>query len=148
MPRFPADAKVTPSSSYVKSRTRGEDTRPERFLRCAVWHRGLRYRIHGAIAGRPDLYFSREKVAIFCDGDFWHGRDWKTRRRKVAAGANSTYWIAKIEGNIRRDRVVTRRLTAEGWVVLRFWETDIMGDVELAAGKVESVVRSRRESTA
>ena len=67
-------------------------------------------------------------MAVFCDGDFWHGRDWETRRQKLSRGTNSEYWLAKVQRNIERDQQNTRQLQAMGWTVLRFWESQIRSD--------------------
>lgn len=82
------------------------------------------------LAGEPDLAFRGPRIAIFCDGDFWHGRNWERRKAKLSAGNNSSYWIAKIERNMERDRIHTVRLERAGWHVIRFWEGDLRSDVE------------------
>lgn len=107
---------------------------------------GLRsYRVDPAnVAGRPDVVFSRERVAVFCDGDFWHGRNLETRIAKLEKGHNAPYWIEKICGNVARDRRVTLQLETEGWTVLRFWETDVKKDASSIAEVVASTVRERR----
>src|ERR1041385_80959 len=134
VPRFDGRIPNSRASSYAKQRTPRHDTAPERMLRCVLWWRGSRYRLHRRdLPGKPDIIFARSRVVVFCDGDFWHGKDWPQRRRKLARGANSDYWIAKISGNMKRDKATTRRLTQNGWLVLRFWESDISGDVERVA---------------
>jgi DNA mismatch endonuclease (patch repair protein) len=80
------------------------------------------------LPGRPDVVFSGARLAVFCDGDFWHGRDWASRRQKLGQGTNSAYWLAKIQRNMERDRQNTRRLQEMGWTVLRFWESQIRSD--------------------
>ena len=97
-------------------------------LRKALWARGLRYRINVRLPGKPDLVFPGSQVAVFVDGDFWHGRSWEQRKAKLAEGSNPTYWTAKIGYNIEHDRDVTATLRQNGWTVLRFWETDIRTD--------------------
>lgn len=80
--------------------------------------------------GKPDIVFKGKKVAIFCDGDFWHGRDWEKKKEKLKKGENASYWIAKIERNIERDQMQTRELEKAGWKVLRFWESEIKNNLE------------------
>lgn len=140
-PSFQGRQPASAVSSGIKKRVRAKDTTPELLLRRAVWGQGLRYRLHGRdLPGRPDLVFTRARVAVFCDGDFWHGRDWAQRRRRLRAGANASYWLDKIRSNRARDRRVNRALTALGWVVLRFWETDIKADPERYARQVARAV--------
>jgi len=112
------------------SKIRGKDTKVEILFRKAlsaeVYPKGYRYRIHyRKIIGSPDVVFVKRKIAIFIDGDFWHGRGYgkngKTMRKK--------FWRDKIESNRLRDRKVNRQLKREGWTVLRFWESDVKKDV-------------------
>jgi DNA mismatch endonuclease (patch repair protein) len=148
VPRFTGSAS-SERASRVKQRTPGRDTIPEVLLRRALWACGLRYRKDlRSLSGRPDIVFTRARVVVFCDGDFWHGKDWPTRKRKLLRGSNGTYWIAKIESNIRRDRRTTLTLRAEGWVVLRFWESAIKSDVALIAALVVRTVRQHRARAA
>ena len=85
--------------------------------------------------------FVRARVVVFCDGDFWHGRDLDARVGRLARGHNAPYWIAKIEANVRRDRHTDRALTESGWTVLRFWERDILRRVDEIADGVATAVR-------
>lgn len=117
-------------------------------LRKELWRRGLRFRLHASdLPGKPDIVFRRARVAVFCDGDFWHGRRFRERLEKLARGSNAAYWTAKIAANVARDRRNTRSLRAAGWMVVRVWETDILRDVTRAAGRVEGAFargKSRR----
>ena len=78
------------------------------------------------LPGRPDLVFPTHLVVIFCDGDFWHGRNLEDRLTKLGRGHNSVYWVEKVRRNVDRDRAQTRMLQQAGWTVLRFWETDVL----------------------
>jgi DNA mismatch endonuclease (patch repair protein) len=119
------------------------NTRCEVVLRQELWRRGLRYRVHYVdLPGCPDIVFPRQHVAIFCDGDFWHGRDLEKRLEKLARGHNAPYWIAKIQRNVARDQLSTERLKVLSWTVLRLWETEILSDPVAAADRVVDVVRS------
>jgi len=93
--------------------------------------------------GKPDIVFPSAKVAVFCDGDFWHGRDWPSLETALKGGANGGYWTAKIAANRSRDRWVTAELEAKGWRVLREWEGDIRKDPDIIARRIHAVVRSR-----
>ena len=119
---------------------RSKGTRPERLLARELWHRGYRYRknVRG-LPGTPDICFKSRKVAVFVDGDFWHGRDWDHAKQRIKS--NRAYWYAKIERNILRDRRDTQRLAAMGWTVLRFWEGDVLHDLPACVAMVEEVLR-------
>ena len=118
-------------------------TKPELVLAKAMWALGLRYRKNsGSIFGKPDFSFKKYKVAVFVDGEFWHGKDWE--RKKAEIKGNREFWITKIERNIRRDMEVTGRLKAEGWTVLRFWSNDVVKDTTSCAEKVKEIIRARR----
>lgn len=86
------------------------------------------------------MVFPREKVAVFADGDFWHGRNLAQRLARLAKGHNSEYWIRKLQSNIARDRRVRRQLNALGWRVIRVWESDIHSKVERVANRIVRVV--------
>jgi DNA mismatch endonuclease (patch repair protein) len=119
------------------------DTRCELVLRRTLWAMGLRYRkLLRGIAGRPDIVFPRQRLVVFCDGGFWHGRDLDSRLALLARGHNASYRIEKIPTNVRRDRAISDRLGAEGWQVVRLWETDILPDPEAAAAVVAARLRA------
>jgi len=123
---------------------RGRDTRPERLLRSELSRQGIRYRLQPKdVIGRPDLVFRRAKVAVFCDGDFWHGRNWDASPGHPEFKSRREFWIPKIESNIRRDILVNAALTREGWLVLRIWESELEDDVVSAAGRVKAAIRAR-----
>ena len=114
-----------------------QDTKPEMMLRKALWARGARYRLHASnLPGRPDIVFGGRRVAVFCDGDFWHGRNWDCRRERLEGGANADYWIPKIQANMVRDREQTAELEAQGWTVLRYWEGEIRDNCQAIAGAI------------
>lgn len=103
----------------------------------------MRYRLGGqGLVGRPDLVFRRARIAVFCDGDYWHGRDLEARVAKLEAGHNATYWVTKIRGNVDRDRRVTAALEADGWLVLRYWESDIHRRAGPIAREIAACVRA------
>lgn len=98
---------------------KSKGTKPELLLAKSMWQLGLRYRKNNkTVFGKPDFSFKKYKVAVFVDGEFWHGKDWEIRKADIKS--NREFWIAKIERNIQRDEEVTGRLKAEGWTVFRF----------------------------
>ncbi len=110
---------------------------------------GLRFRKNAReLPGKPDVVFPTEKIAVFCDGDFWHGRNWEEREARLKKGANAPYWLAKIRANMERDLQKTEALTGLGWEVLRLWETDILADPEREARKVIKLIIARRKQNA
>lgn len=122
---------------------KSKGTKPELALAKAMWALGLRYRKNsGSIFGKPDFSFKKYKVAVFVDGEFWHGKDWEQRKAEIKG--NREFWIAKIERNIRRDMEVTGRLKAEGWTVLRFWSNDVVKNAGCHAEKVRQAVREKQ----
>ena len=125
--------------SRLMSRVRSKDTGIELAVRRAVHARGLRYRKNvPTLPGTPDLVFSGPKVAVFVDGDFWHGWEFASKRHKLPS-----YWVDKIEANRQRDVRNTAELRELGWLVLRFWGHEVLEDVELVADRIEESVRSR-----
>lgn len=145
MARYAGLTSASPrATAAARGSSRKRDTRPELALRRAVFARGLRYRcVMDDLPGRPDLVFRRVRVVVFCDGDFWHGRDLATRLEKLAHGHNAPYWVAKIEGNVARDRRTNAELEAAGWKVLRYWERDIRENAERIADEITAIVRNR-----
>ena len=116
---------------------RSKDTKAEVLLRKALWKKGLRYRKnYAALPGKPDIALTRQKIAIFVDGDFWHARGHQDCPGEQVA-SNRDYWKKKLARNVERDRDVTDALTEEGWLVLRFWETDIKKDLAGCLKQIE-----------
>ena len=145
--KAPSFRKLRASSSRASralAGNRATDTKCERLLRSELWRLGLRFRKNvGSLPGKPDVVFRRERVAVFCDGDFWHGRNWESRRRKLRRGSNSEYWIAKIQSNIDRDRSYDRKLEQLSWRVVRVWESQILADPVKHARRVQRIVLRR-----
>jgi DNA mismatch endonuclease (patch repair protein) len=125
-PSFKGFTAASEASATSKRKNRSTCTLHEAQLRSLLWRRGLRFRKNvRSLEGKPDIVFIRQRVAVFCDGDFWHGRKWKQLLQKLSAGHNSQYWVKKIQTNRERDKRTNAILRRSGWLVLRFWETDI-----------------------
>jgi DNA mismatch endonuclease, patch repair protein len=137
-PSFKGRKPASPRASKAAlGASRKTDSRCEVRFRSLLWRAGARFRKNVPhLPGKPDIVFAGSRLVVFCDGDFWHGRDWEARRRKLARGANPGYWIPKIERNIARDSEDTAQLEALGWRVLRFWESDIHRDAEALTREV------------
>ena len=109
------------------SRIRSQDTSIELRLRKALWEKGYRYRKnYKALPGSPDIALTKYKIAIFCDSEFFHGKDWDVLKPRLEKGKNPEYWLKKIERNRSRDWETDRRLLFLGWTVIHFWGKDIL----------------------
>ena len=147
-PRAPTFLGLQATSAAARNAARGSskkvNTRCELLLQHAVDQLGLRYAAaREDLPGRPDLVFPQARVVVFCDGDFWHGRNLRQRLKRLAGGNNAPYWTAKIKANVARDKRQTRALHEAGWDVLRFWESRIRADPDGAASAIERLVRGR-----
>lgn len=146
-PSFKGFKPASEAASRAKRANRKRDSRHEIALRRELWKIGLRYRKYVAtLPGKPDLVFSGARVVVFCDGDYWHGRDWEQLRGTLERRHNADYWIAKIARNRERDQEHATRLTGDGWLVLRFWETDILRDPQAIAQQISQMVAERKAS--
>ena len=122
--------------SYNMRRVKNKDSAIELALRKELWSRGLHYRKNvKSVYGKPDIAFIGKKIAVFCDSEFWHGYDWKERKKDFKS--HQEFWIPKIERNIERDREVTERLESEGWTALRFWGKQIKKNVSVCADIIQ-----------
>ena len=147
-PSFEGCRAVSLVTSQTKRANRYRDTSHELLLRRELWRLGLRYRKHAKhLPGKPDILFANAKVAIFCDGDFWHGRSWSRLKRKLKNGSNPDYWIKKIASKRKRDNLCTKALKRFGWHVLRVWETDIRKDPTGVAQIIAHCVKKRSQNS-
>jgi len=125
--------------SYNMSKIRGKNTKIELILRRALWSKGYRYRLHCTnIPGKPDIVFKSKKIAIFCDSAFWHGKNYEETISRIKT--NREYWANKLKRNIERDKEVNEELKRRGWVVLRFWEDEIKGDLDRVVKEIEKAL--------
>ena len=121
---------------------KSKDTEIEIILRKELWSRGYRYRKnYKKLIGKPDIALTKYKIAIFCDSEFWHGKNYHESTDRI--GTNAEYWKQKILRNIERDRQVTEQLTLDGWTVLRFWEKDIRKDRENCVQTILNAIEKR-----
>lgn len=128
-PRF--SGTVSEKSHKNMSRIKGKDTKIEVLLRKALWAKGYRYRKnYKSLPGRPDIVLVKQRIAIFCDSEFFHGKNWIDLKPKLERGMNSDYWVEKIERNIERDREKDLRLNALGWSVIHFWGKEIEDNLD------------------
>ena len=122
--------------SQLMRRIKSTDTEPEKILRKALRAKGFRFRVcPPRLEGKPDIVFPKDKVAVFVDGDFWHGNQWQKRGLSALEDqfrhtTAKEYWLKKIRGNMRRDCTITAKLLADGWTVIRFWESEVTKNLE------------------
>ena len=120
---------------------RSKDTSIELALRKALWHKGYRYRKnYKDLPGKPDIVLTRQKVVIFCDSEFFHGKDWEVKKPKLQNSKNADYWIPKIERNMKRDLENDKRLLFLGWTVIHFWGQDILKKTDECVRVIEEAI--------
>ncbi len=136
-----ADKFTKKQRSLIMSHIRSRNTKLEinflRLLSAKLYPQGFRYKKHyKLLPGKPDVVFIRQKLAIFIDGDFWHGYNLK----KLGKSVPRKYWLAKIKRNMQRDKKTNFMLRKNGWTVLRFWEHQIKKDPKKAIMKIEKTL--------
>ncbi len=125
------------------SRIKGKNTSIEMLLSRALWHRGLRFRKNSShVYGHPDISVKKYRIAIFCDGDFWHGYDWENRKSGIKS--NTGYWIPKIERNMQKDIETNHVLESMGWTVIRVWEHEIRKNLPDIADMIMRIIAEKK----
>lgn len=120
---------------------KSQDTSIEIKLRKLLWKQGYRYRKnYKLLPGKPDIAITKYKIAIFCDSEFFHGKDWEVMKPRIERGNNSAYWLKKIERNMERDDEVNKQLLFMGWTVVRFWGKDIVKNSEDCLKVIEDLI--------
>lgn len=120
---------------------RAKDTEIEVILRRALWKKGYRYcKNYCKLPGKPDIVLTKYKIAIFCDGEFFHGKDWNMLKAKLEKSNNSKFWIDKISRNIERDEEINKKLIYGGWTVIRFWGKEIKNHTDECVKVVEEAI--------
>ncbi|MBS1682541.1 MAG: very short patch repair endonuclease [Bacteroidetes bacterium] len=133
---------TTTSRSKRMGKIKSVDTKPEILLRKALWAKGYRYRVHPkSIFGKPDILIRKYKLAIFVDGEFWHGYDWIDKKKKIKSNRN--FWIPKIERNMQRDEEVNTRLDELGFTVIRLWAKWIEKDIADCVKTIEAYAHTK-----
>ena len=118
-----------------------KDTKIELALRKALWNKGYRYRKnYAALPGKPDIALTKYKIAVFCDSDFFHGKDWEILRPQLERGNNGEFWVEKISRNRERDDEINKALLFRGWTVIRFWGKDILKNTDECVRVIEEAV--------
>ena len=124
--------------SFIMSRIKSKNTKPEIKIRRALHERGIRYRIHDkSVMGKPDISIKRSKVAVFLDGCFWHG----CKKCYRVPKSNRSYWTDKMRKNQQRRENVRSKLISDGWKVLEYWEHEINKNPLFIARDIERFAR-------
>lgn len=127
------------------SHIKATDTKIEVLLRKHLWKKGIRYRKNYALLpGKPDIVISKYRIAIFCDSEFFHGKDWGHLKERLKSSINSVYWLKKIQRNIDRDTEITKQLHSLGWTVIRFWGKDIIQNPEECVQTIEDAILEQK----
>ena len=127
--------------SQTMKKIRSNDTSIELKLRKALWHKGYRYRKNcKSLPGSPDIALTKYKIAIFCDSEFFHGKDWEALKLRLEKGNNPEYWIKKIERNRNRDWENDKKLLLLGYTVIHFWGKDIKQHTEECLQVIEEAI--------
>lgn len=138
MKNLPRDKEVI---SKNMRHIRSKDTSIEVKLRKELWHKGYRYRKnYKKLPGSPDIVLTKYKIAIFCDSEFFHGKDWEVLKARLEKGSNPDYWIKKIERNRDRDMENDKKLLFLGWTVIHFWGKDILRNTEECIRVIEETI--------
>ena len=124
---------------------KNKKTKIEELLAKSLWKKGYRYRRNNkAVFGKPDFTFRKYKIAIFCDSEYFHGKDWEIQKHRIKT--NTDFWHNKIESNIERDRKVNTTLLKSGWKVIRFWGQDIKKNTDLCIHVIETAIEEREHA--
>lgn len=133
----PSKEQVHKAMSHVHSK----NTDIEIKLQKALWNKGYHYRKnYKMLPGKPDIVLTKYKIAIFCDSEFWHGKDWEVLMPQLQRGNNPDFWINKIQKNQIRDDEVNKKLLFLGWTVIRFWGKDILKRTDECVRVIEETV--------
>ena len=139
------ESKVLNRRSNNMSRIRSKDTSIELILRKALWKQGIRYRKnYKKLPGSPDIAITKYKIAIFCDSEFFHGKDWEKLKLRLENGQNCTFWIKKIMRNMERDSENEKALNFQDWMVLRFWGEDIKRHTDECVKAVQEAISEQK----
>ncbi|MHA8109942.1 very short patch repair endonuclease [Lactobacillaceae bacterium Melli_B4] len=137
--KFKTNNATSKRMANVKS-TRGEI---ENIIALRLWHDGIRYRRnYKKLPGKPDIAITKYKIAVFADGEFWHGYRWEHYKKHLKR--NRDYWIPKIENNMKRDKLNDSKLKEMGWIPLHFWGKMIKKHPEYCTEIIKLYIRGRK----
>lgn len=127
--KHPKSYESTPETRKRMSKVKLKNGNAEKLLAKKLWHLGYRYRKNDKrLPGSPDIAILKKHIAVFVDGEFWHGKDWAICKERL--NRNREYWIEKIEENMARDQRVDEQLRSKGWIPIHFWEKDVLKNTD------------------
>ena len=122
---------------HIKSKNTGIEV----LLRKALWNKGYHYRKnYKELPGKPDIVLTKYRIAVFCDGEFFHGKNWEVLKPRLEKSNNSEYWIGKISRNMERDDEINKKLLFLGWTVIRFWGNEILNNTNECIRVIEDTI--------
>lgn len=140
--KHPKSYDSTPETRKRMSKVKLKGGKAETVFAKALWHKGYRYfRNYKRLPGSPDIAVLKHHIAIFIDGEFWHGKDWPVRKERLVR--NREYWIEKIEENMARDERNDRKLLELGWTPIHFWEKEVLKDLKDCIEQIEELILSQ-----
>lgn len=132
--------KTTPEVSKRMKALSHKKSKVETILAKALWHKGYRYRLnYKKLPGTPDIALTKYRIAIFVDGEFWHGKDFDKNKERLKN--NKAYWIEKIEENIQRDIRNDQLLRQMEWIPIHFWSEDVNKYLDYCLDEIEGIIR-------
>jgi DNA mismatch endonuclease (patch repair protein) len=132
---------TTKKRSELMSKIKSKNTKPEIKVRKALWALGYRYRKNvKKLPGCPDIVFTKFRLVVFIDGEFWHGHNWE--RKKAMLKTNRDFWIPKIERNMQRDSQNDELLSDKGWYVIRIWEMQVKNNFEDCINRIVNYIEN------
>jgi DNA mismatch endonuclease (patch repair protein) len=135
------DVHTKEQRSFNMSQVKSKNTKPEILMFSLLNEAGYKFKKHYSVIGKPDIAFPQYKVAIFIDGEFWHGRNFIQNKKAL-----SPFWVKKIGDNLKRDRKNTRELRVAGWQVLHLWDKSIIKNPEQSLEKVVKFLECSKTS--
>lgn len=137
--KHPKSYDSTPETRKRMSKVKLKGGKAETLLAKALWHKGYRYRKNDKkLPGSPDIVILKHRIAVFIDGEFWHGKDWETRKSRLKR--NREYWVEKIEENMTRDIRNDQLLTHAGWMPIHFWEKEVIKNLPACVAEIEDII--------
>lgn len=143
--KHPKSYDSTPEIRKRMSKVHLKNGKAETILAKRLWQAGYRYRRnYKNLPGSPDIALTKYRVAVFVDGEFWHGENWEERKTKLKH--NREYWIEKIEENMARDKRVDGQLQEMGWITIHFWEKQVLKHTDECLKSVLELLKKKNDN--